>query len=155
MALVLGFTGLLLCDAFEVWRTTGDRRPRPPLYGIWHVEEFVADGQVRPPLTTDTTRWERMLVDNRGVVIVRFMDQATLSYEQTTDTDTTNFVLKKFDEPAWKAEFTCVWAEKDVLKLDGIFDGRKVTVRCRRIDVSSLPLVNRGFHWINERPFLR
>jgi uncharacterized membrane protein YphA (DoxX/SURF4 family) len=35
-----------------------------PLYGVWDVDEFAADGQVRPPLLTDNFRWQRIVVDS-------------------------------------------------------------------------------------------
>src|SRR5262249_19584227 len=34
--------------------------PEPQLYGLWEVEEFTLDGQVRPPLTTDADRWRQV-----------------------------------------------------------------------------------------------
>ena len=33
--------------------------------------------------------------------------------------------------------------------------GQPLRVRCRRPDESRFLLVNRGFHWVNERPFIR
>ncbi len=47
--LVLGFATLLLSDFYEARHTTGDLRPKPPLYGIWIVREFTVDGHDRPP----------------------------------------------------------------------------------------------------------
>jgi hypothetical protein len=34
-----------------------------PLYGMWVVDEFAVDGQMRPPLLTDNLRWQRIVVD--------------------------------------------------------------------------------------------
>jgi hypothetical protein len=42
-----------------------------------------------------------------------------------------------------------------VLNLEGSLDGKPIRLRCRRADESRFLLINRGFHWINERPFLR
>jgi hypothetical protein len=45
--------------------------------------------------------------------------------------------------------------DPDHLVLEGSFDGAPATVRLRKIDPAKYPLPNRGFHWINERPFNR
>jgi hypothetical protein len=36
-----------------------------------------------------------------------------------------------------------------------LLEGEAVVVRLRKVDVSKFLLVNRGFNWINERPFNR
>jgi hypothetical protein len=154
-ALILAFAGLLLAGAYEVRHTSGDLRPRPPLYGIWAVEEFTVDGQDRPPLVTDATRWQQLIMDRPQFVSVRLMNQSRVGYDQTLDTDASRLTLKKFDDMAWKAEFTYAQPAPDELTLEGTLDGKRVPVRCRRTDESRFPLVGRGFRWINERPFIR
>src|SRR6185503_10927116 len=44
---------------------------KPPLYGIWMVDEFSVDGQVRPPLLTDTTRWQRVIFQFPGSLTIQ------------------------------------------------------------------------------------
>jgi hypothetical protein len=69
--------------------------------------------------------------------------------------DTRTLTLKKFDDPAWKVVFTYGQPEPDVLTLAGTLDGKAIRARFRRADESRFLLVTRGFHWINERPFIR
>jgi hypothetical protein len=38
------------------WREYGGGRVKPPLYGIWNVEEISMDRQIRLPLLTDHNR---------------------------------------------------------------------------------------------------
>jgi hypothetical protein len=154
-ALVLGFAGLLLSDACQERRTSGDLRPKPPLYGIWTVQEFAVDGQDRPPLVTDATRWQLLIIDQPRSVSVRLMNQSLLRYEQTLDTDTRTLTLMKYKDPAWKADFTYERPESDVLTLEGTLDGKSIRVKCRRAEESQFPLISRGFHWISERPYFR
>lgn len=35
------------------------------------------------------------------------------------------------------------------------YDAGTLAIRLRKIDPSKFPLLNRGFHWINEYPFNR
>ena len=37
----------------------------------------------------------------------------------------------------------------------GDLNGAQATVTLRRIDLTKIPLLTRGFHWINENPFNR
>ncbi len=60
---VAAFLGLTLYTTNEQRKTFGDLMPRSPLHGIWNVEEFEVDGQVRPPLITDAQRWRRVVLD--------------------------------------------------------------------------------------------
>jgi hypothetical protein len=76
-------------------------------------------------------------------------------YNQTLDTGASKLTLKKSDDIALKAEFTYSQPAPDELMLEGTLDGKRVRVHCRRIDESRFPLAGRGFHWINERPFIR
>ena len=46
---VASFLGMALYVAQEGRKTFGDLMPRSPIHGIWNVEEFEVDGQVRPP----------------------------------------------------------------------------------------------------------
>src|SRR5262249_9784835 len=39
-----------------------------PMYGIWQVETFTLDGQTRPPLLTDDSRWQRVIVSSPRTV---------------------------------------------------------------------------------------
>jgi uncharacterized membrane protein YphA (DoxX/SURF4 family) len=48
-----------------------------PLYGIWDVNEFAADGQVHPPLLTDDLRWQRVVVDSES----RLLGKMTLAFQ--------------------------------------------------------------------------
>src|SRR5262245_60185025 len=58
---VLTFLGVTLYGAHERSKLYGRLAPEPPLVGLWEVEEFTLDGTVRPPLTTDAGRWQRVI----------------------------------------------------------------------------------------------
>ncbi len=42
-----------------------------------------------------------------------------------------------------------------VFALEGTVNGKQIRGRFRRMDDSRFPLLSRGFHWVNERPFNR
>ncbi len=94
-------------------------------------------------------------MDHPKKVAVRLMDQSLVLYEQTLDIEARTLILRQFGDSTWEAAFSYHQPEPDVLTLEGTLDGKRVRIRCRRIDESRFPLVGRGFHWISERPFLR
>jgi len=130
----------------------GDDAPKPPLYGIYDVKNFVSDGKERLPMMTDTVRWKRIIVSYSGNVrittmpdsntwmklAVNFRDKTATftSYSDSTDT----FILK-FNRPV-----------KSKLVLEGVMRGKSVKVTFNRFDEKQFPLVKTGFNWINEYP---
>jgi hypothetical protein len=153
--LVAGFVGLSLYGAQQSRKTYGDLAPKPPLFGIWNVEDFEADGKVLPPLTTDAVRWRRVIVGYRGSVAVQLMDDSRRAYPVTVKPDQNTLELKRYDDPNWQATLTYREPEPERLTLQGVFDGRAIRVKLRRVDESKFQLVSRGFHWISEYPFNR
>ena len=60
----------------HAWKTFGGGAPKPPLYGIWNVDEMRVDGEIRSPLLTDYGRWRRVI----------FQSPAFVSFERMDDT---------------------------------------------------------------------
>ena len=129
--------------------------PRPPLHGIWNVEEFEVDGQVRPPLVTDVQRWRRVIFDYPKVIAIQHMTDARRHYVLDLDPAARTMAMSKRDGTTWKAAFSYTQPEPDVLALEGTLDGRKIKARARRVGAQDFLLTGRGFRWINEYPFNR
>src|SRR5215207_6654043 len=49
--------GLAVKGGAEGYKEYGPGAPKSPLYGIWNVDSMSIDGELRPPLTTDTLRY--------------------------------------------------------------------------------------------------
>jgi hypothetical protein len=54
-----------------------------------------------------------------------------------------------------KNAFAYSWPDSEHVVLQGTLISDPVVVKLKRVDPSKFLLVNRGFHWINERPFNR
>ena len=151
--LVAAFSGYLLYRSYEASREFGNLAPRPPLYGIWTVEELEADGVARPPLLTDTTRWRRAIIEYPGYIGFQLMDGSQSYYGLVLGKR--RLALTKSDDKTWRSSFTYKETQPGLLTLDGTMDGRRTRLTLRREDESSYRLISRGFHWINEWPFNR
>ncbi len=150
-------------DGYQGYREYGPVAPKPPLHGIYEVESFMANGQERPPLLTDGSRWRRVVFNRWGGFMVHFMDEKRRG--AAADVDAGARVVKlKVGDPATASEvgrFTFTQPDADHLelvgtwKLEGMADPGPLTVRLRRVDPKTFLLLNRGFHWVQEYPLNR
>ena len=128
-----------------------------PLYGIWQVEEYARNGAAVPPLATDATRWNRLLVQGAEFLLVKSMTDEGLGYAYVFDAGKQTLTLSRPADPkdAPRTVLSVARPEPDGLVLSGPMGGAALEVKLRRVPLDSFPLVNRGFRWVNEFPFNR
>ncbi|MFX0576697.1 DoxX family protein [Nocardia nepalensis] len=153
--MTLGFvhTGL------KYWNEGGGGSPKPPLYGIWTVSEFTQDGVPVPPLTTDETRWQRVVFDVPGMTYQK-MDGTLVPAVPAVDTAAHTLAVSAPPEqpdaqPTPIAAFTFEQPAPDRLTLNGQLHGRPVTISLQQVDLDSFPLRGRGFNWVQDYPYFR
>jgi hypothetical protein len=153
VVLVAAYSGDLLYQSYDASKNQwGNLSTRPPFYGIWTVEEFFVDGVARPPLTTDATRWRRVLFEYPDYLSIQRMDGSEDAY---------GLILGKrrltllSDDKTGRPAFAYRETRPGLLVLAGTMEGRPTRLTLRREDESAYRLVSRGFHWIQERPFNR
>jgi hypothetical protein len=133
--------------------------PRPPLYGVWSVEEFSLDGKV-VPLAMDPQRWRWVTFQSPGVLSVELMIGKSASYAIDLDTRAKRMVLARtrvdpqrgvvkdaagrpVKEPGWRAELAYAEPTKDDLVLDGVVDGHRLHAK-----LSKMAQLRDNFRWI-------
>jgi hypothetical protein len=159
---------LILAGAFMLWtswlsfnqsyqqrKTFVGATSASHLQGLWNVEEMVVDGQVRPPLVNDQTRWRRMVFSNRSRMGIQLMNDTRVRYNIEVDPKKKTIAFEKREDPSWKTTLNYRRSQRDVLLVEGPWEGKKVRARLRLTKPPEFLLVTRGFHWINERPFNR
>ena len=134
-------------------RTLYDRLG-PSMAGIYIVQEFRRNNIVVPPLTTDTMRWSQLLLDKNGKGTVITMSEKRMYMQAKIDTLKCTMILCNRDDNAWQQMHYILRNDKQLV-LYGKIDEDSVRISFSRKSVDSLPLVNRGFHWINEYPYNR
>src|SRR6185312_6746561 len=146
----LWLVGMNVQDCWSYWRTEGDGRPLPPLYGIWEVKQMSIDEQPRPPLLTDSTRWRRAIFDYPGRMVFQRTDDSFVPYGDSVNLPEKTLALTKKGDKNWTASFTFQQPAGDQLIMDGRMDNHKVHMELQLIDRNSFVLVSRGFHWVQE-----
>jgi hypothetical protein len=148
--LIAGITGFTLFGSLQ-----SEFASKSPFYGIWNVDELEIDGQLRPALVTDASRWRRVVFDYPSMLGIQLMSDSRQRFFLKMDPAQGIFNLTKRDDPQWKSALSYRQTAPGVLSLEGTMDGQKIRARIRRIGNPKFLLVDRGFHWINEYPFNR
>jgi hypothetical protein len=147
--------GANLYGSVTAWSTYGPGRIRSALFGIWDISEMTVEGQPRPPLLTDRTRWRRAIFEIPSRVTLQQMDESSTRYGASIDAKRNTLELSKSDDKNWKAHFVFQRPAPDRLILDGEMEGQKIHMELELVDASKFQLVSLGFHWVQEYPFNR
>ncbi len=129
-----------------------------PFRGIWSVTDFSFDNNPRPPLLTDTDRWQRVIFDAPQVVTVQAMDGTLKSYFLQLDTGNKWITLWDTSNPTWNARLTYDTTHPDKITFEGRWGQHPVSAHLDRVDMSDpvkFLLINRGFHWVTAYPHNR
>ncbi|HXW89505.1 MAG TPA: hypothetical protein VEK33_03080 [Terriglobales bacterium] len=146
------------------WLAYADGAPKPVLYGIWDVDQFSMDGEVRPPLLTDNGRFRRVIFDkgiiwelnsistDDGAAGFQRPDDSLAYYHASINVRDKTLTLTNPDpDPSrkeWKARFTFERPALNQLILDGEMDKHKLHLQLHLLDRKKFGLVSSGFHWV-------
>ncbi|RDI66989.1 DoxX family protein [Nocardia pseudobrasiliensis] len=143
-------------DSWIVWHEQySASRPKSVLYGIWNVRDFTLDGRSVLPLTTDETRWQRVVFDTPETATYQLMD-GELIPARAEFLPNGQLELRETAEP--RTPFATLSTERptpDGLLLRGTLRDHQVTITLDRVDLNSFTLRNRGFHWVQDYAYFR
>ena len=148
--------GLAFYQMFNLVSQYGPAAEKPPLYGLHEVESFERNGEIIPPLTTDSTRWDKLIIQRAGAARVHFMPNNRQFYDFKPDS-LENFLLINVSGDTTGMVDTLFFTQPDssLLELEGILASDTLKVRLKTRQKNSFLLMNRGFHWVSEYPHNR
>jgi len=154
--IIIGYVLFFIIQrGWETYQNYVANPARPPLYGLYEVETFTRNGKDVPPLTTDASRWRRAIIQFPQGITLRMMDDSVRTYASKYD-DQQHIVTLSPPGTNSNKDTLAYWRpDGDHVLLEGKLGGDALSVKLRKMDTSKFLLVNRGFHWINERPFNR
>ena len=150
--------GYMTYDNLEGRRLYGDDAPKPPMYGIYEIEDFILNNDTIPQILTDTTRWRYLVIDTHGTAVFKMKasNYDDLSYYMlNTDTIKKEVSLVSYSDSTHVAKFRYQKIDDDKYTFQGTFKGDSLQLNTIRTDEKDLPLMNRGFHWVSEYPYNR
>ncbi|MFI5715933.1 DoxX family protein [Nocardia sp. NPDC051750] len=135
------------------WHEFGGGAPKPELYGLWEVTEFRVDGQPVPPLLTDETRWQRLVLEYNGAATIQGMDGRLVDVPAQLDPAAqTLTVTTAPGTETPPATFTYTRPDSENLYLEGELDGRPTRIELSSVDPGTFPLNHDRFHWVQDFP---
>ena len=149
------FTGAALYQSWQGTKFWESVTVDPAIHGIWSVDEFTVDGQSRPLAMSDPNRWQRVILEYSNRLSVQFLDAPQQRYSLELDPKTQTMMLTSREDPNWKATFKYETPRPGFMNFKGELEGHQFEARMHRKDPSTFPLINRGFHWVNEYPYNR
>lgn len=158
-ALTIAYIAWLGEDSFEtnyLYRKTHDDFVAEfPLYGVWSVDKFHVDGEVKPPLLTDETRWKDIIFSTPGSLRIQKINGKAELFDLKSDFEKNTLTLvEKGQDPNRESELSFKRDSQNPqqITIEGVLDGRHIHAVLFR---KEFVLLNRGFHWINESPFVQ
>ncbi|WP_280401351.1 DoxX family protein [Nocardia carnea] len=136
------------------WHEYGGGAPKPELYGLWEVTEFRVDGRPVPPLLTDETRWQRLVLEYDGLATIQAMDGRLLDAPAQLDPAARTLTVATAPGTEEATTFTYARPDPEHLHLEGILDGRPTRVELSAVDPGTFPLNHDRFHWVQDFPDL-
>ncbi|GAB3331610.1 hypothetical protein GCM10027299_37420 [Larkinella ripae] len=151
--LIGGFLAPRLIQFLPTSRAARASNPKPSLRGLYQVTRFHLNGD---SLLADSARWRQAVVDGSAQhtsLLIRMANDSLRWYQ--LETDTVNRQATLYQDTTKKYRLHYQQSGSGALVLSGRLANDSVFVRLRRQADDHFLLVNRGFHWINERPFNR
>ncbi|HEY7402556.1 MAG TPA: hypothetical protein VIB39_03470 [Candidatus Angelobacter sp.] len=148
IVLLLAVGSSELYQGYQRYTQSGDGAPPPPLFGVYDVDEFIVNGQPRPPVFNDATRWHRITFERYNLMAVFAGSEPVKRYKTKIDLPKHDLELRPIVSGNWKAAFHFDEPSPGLLTLRGEMDGQQIEARLRRLELKSFPLYANGFHWI-------
>lgn len=140
-------------DCLAAMSSHGDHRSKPPLYGAWNVEFLARDNREIPPLLSEKKRWRRVFFEYPGEFKYQRMDDFLGFYRAKVDVASHRLELSRYGKPNEVSVLVLKETTSDDITLSGRLDGHEVEMRMLRIDCSTMPLLKRRFHWVQDYPY--
>ena len=134
----------------RAWQKYSPSAPRPALYGLYDVNSFTRNGAVVPPLLTEGTRWRSVFFDADETICFVDMKGERKWLNATDDAVQKTLTLTPFVGESGH-QSSCRTRTTGTSDAHGPLRRASVSARATR-STEKFPLVERGFHWINERP---
>ena len=151
--LVIAGVGWLGYEQIDFNHKVDDAIPKPHLYGTYTVEIFNRNNVTRVPATTDSLRWQKLGIYNNGRTVITKMNDMVVNCSFSDDTVQRVLFIHPNNSQRRDNKLTYVVVDSNTLDLQGNYENDYLYMRLKRKKDNTSMLMNRGFHWVNERPY--
>ena len=147
-------TGISAITIMGFISDTNENKATQRLNGSYKVKVFVLNKDTLLPLTTDTLRWNKMII-GEGYIKITTMADSSAVYASTIDTVKRTLLVSSYSDSTKKYLLSYKSLPDNYFSLSGIYKKDSITVCFKKKTLKDYRLINRSFHWINEYPFNR
>jgi hypothetical protein len=121
---------------------------KTPLYGVYDVKTFIRNKDTIQPLTTDPTRWRKLIVSSiPGQAAIMLMNDSIRYF--FLKSDTSHKTIQLTAEKDTTNRYTFGYDRRDsILSIRGKHADDSVIVQLQQLPTDNLILVKHKFHWI-------
>ena len=157
---IVGVRTLLVAACVGYWlhdsvkQSEEHRAMVSPIRGVWNIETLTVGGVERPPLATDVTRWRRFVFDYSYFGSFYTMADQRQRFNTTYDEAKKTIELTSRSNRTRRTTLAYERPDANTLIVTGKLDDQQIRAVCRR-GPEEFFLLDRGFHWVSERPLNR
>jgi hypothetical protein len=145
---------LFTSDTANFYYKEVKQRSKHPLFGVYDVNLFILNNDTIPLLKGDRTVWNKVVMSYPNVLTVRDMNDSLHRFP-VSKFDSIKHIISIAKMPGDSSVLSYSKAPDGSLTLSGLLNGDTVLLKASYIPRDSFLVVNRGFHWISERPYNR
>lgn len=128
--------------------------PKPPLYGIYDIQNVVKSQDTIPLVIINDTLWKKIVIQSDKYLLAYPMKGNIKRFDLKLDTIHHTMDLVKRSDSTNFYKFKYMFKDS-ILILKGVHKKDTLHIETKQYDLENFSLINRGFHWINEYPYYR
>jgi len=133
----------------------GDNSKKPSLYGVYNVQYYISNKDTVPPLTTDTNRWSKLMINKFDNGAIKLMNDTVKDFAIKQDSVKHLLKINSYADTLHKYELKYTVVKPNILVLNGVWKKDSIQVKLIKRDFKSFTLLNRGFHFVNESVYAK
>jgi hypothetical protein len=109
------------------------------LHGIYKVKDYYHNQQSLPPLTTDSIRWDKLIIDGIGGAKILYMNESS-EYYDNIKVDTIGRIFEFYNDSTAKNKMHYTLTKLDQYVFEGTYKNDSIHFIAEKVDLKNLPL---------------
>lgn len=109
--------------------------------GIYDIKEYYRNQERLLPLTTDTVRWKRIVINKFNYLSVQFMNDSILQYSIQPDSINKSIALSLWNDSTFKSKLNYTLNNTGDYLFEGVYKKDSIWFISRKVDLQTYPLL--------------
>lgn len=122
------------------------------LNGAYINTSYILNGDTLAPLTTDSIRWSKLMIQDQSARIATMTNKMTY-YQSKIDTSQRTIRLTSLTDTSEQYIFSYQRPTDSLITISGVYQDDTIRASFTKKSLNDYRLMKRGFHWVNEYPY--